>query len=148
MQVILLEKIHGLGNLGEQVNVKPGYARNFLIPANKAVFSTKANLETVEKRRAELEAKAEKTLQDAKDRAEKLASVKVTLAGHASDEGKLYGSIGVREIAIAITEAGVKVERHEVRLSEGPLRSVGEHTITIGLHSDVVVDMNVTVVAE
>jgi large subunit ribosomal protein L9 len=148
MEVILLEKIHGLGNLGERVNVKPGFARNFLIPSNKAVFSTKENVAAVEARRAELEAKAEKTLHDAKERAQKLTMLQVSIPAHSSDEGKLYGSVGVRELSIAITAAGVNVERHEIRLGEGPIRSIGEHTITVALHSDVIVDMTVNVIPE
>lgn len=148
MEVILLEKIRGLGALGERVKVKPGYARNFLIPFNKAVFSTEKNREAVESRRAELEAKSEKAFQDAKDRAQKLSALQVSVPAHASDEGKLYGSVGVREISMAITEAGVNVERHEIRLGEGPIRSIGEHTVSIALHSDVVIEMNVNVVPE
>lgn len=148
MQVILLEKIRGVGNLGEAVEVKPGYARNFLIPKNKAVFSTTENLKLVEQRRAELEAKADQALVDAKTRAEKLAGLKVTIAAHSSDEGKLFGSVGVREISIAITEAGVSVTKQEIRLGEGPIRTIGEHVVAIGLHSDVVVDFTVTIVAE
>jgi large subunit ribosomal protein L9 len=148
MEVILLEKIRGLGNLGERVQVKPGFARNFLIPSNKAVFSTEANVKAVETRRAELEANAEKTLQGAKDRAQKLTSLQISVPAHASDEGKLYGSVGVRELSIAITDAGVNVARQEIRLGDGPIRSIGEHTITVALHSDVIVDVTVNVVPE
>ena len=148
MEVILLEKIRGLGSLGERVNVKPGYARNFLIPANKAVFSNATNIQAVEARRAELEQKAEKSLQDAKDRAQKLSTLAVTVPAHASDEGKLYGSVGVRELSIAMTDAGVAVARHEIRLGDGPIRSVGSHVVTVALHGDVVVEVNVNVVPE
>jgi len=148
MEVILLEKIRGVGSLGDRVNVKPGFARNFLIPKNKAVFSTKENLQVVEARRAELEAKAIKAFDDAKVRVKKLETLKVSIPAHASDEGKLYGSVGVREISMAITAAGVEVERQEIRLPEGPIRSIGDHTVNIALHGDVSVDFTVTVVPE
>jgi len=145
MQVILLEKIRKLGTLGESVNVKPGFARNFLIPTGKAVFATEANLEMVEAKRAEFEKAEAAALKEAQQRAEKLQALQIVMKVQTSDEGKLYGSIGVREIANAITEAGMEVEKSEVRLPEGPIHYVGKYEITLQLHSDVSALVNVTV---
>ncbi|AIW15201.1 50S ribosomal protein L9 [Vibrio europaeus] len=148
MQVILLDKIGKLGALGETVNVKSGYARNFLIPQGKAVMATKANVEMFEARRAELEAKAAEQLAAAEARAEKINALEaVVLASKAGDEGKLFGSIGTRDIADAITAAGVEVVKSEVRLPEGALRNIGEFEISVQLHSEVFASVNLQVVA-
>ena len=148
MQVILLDKIGKLGALGETVNVKSGYARNFLIPQGKAVMATKANVEMFEARRAELEAKAAEQLTAAEARAEKINALEaVVLASKAGDEGKLFGSIGTRDIADAITAAGVEVVKSEVRLPEGALRNTGEFEISVQLHSEVFATVNLQVVA-
>ncbi|MBD1574446.1 50S ribosomal protein L9 [Vibrio sp. S17_S38] len=149
MQVILLDKIGNLGNLGDQANVKSGYARNFLIPQGKAVMATKANVEVFETRRAELEAKVAEQLAACHARAEQINALEaVVLASKAGDEGKLFGSIGTRDIADAITAAGVKVAKSEVRLPEGALRNIGEFDISIQLHSEVFANVKLQVVAE
>ena len=148
MQVILLETIKNLGDLGSVVDVRPGYGRNFLIPQGKALPATKNNLAEVEERRAELEKQAAELLSAAEARAEKLAEATITVGAKSGDEGKLFGSIGVRDIADAITATGTDVEKSEVRLPEGPLRVVGEYEIELQLHSDVTVHINLAVVAE
>lgn len=149
MQIILLDKVVHLGNVGDQVNVKSGYARNFLIPQGKAVMATKSNIEYFEARRAELEAKAAATLAAAQARAEKLTALAtVTIASKAGDEGRLFGSIGPRDVAEAVTAAGVEVAKSEVRLSTGPLRTLGEHEVRFQLHGEVFATLNVVVVAE
>ena len=149
MQVILLDKIANLGSLGDQVNVKAGYARNFLIPQGKVVMATKANVEMFETRRAELEAKVAEQLAACQARADKLSALEaVVIASKAGDEGKLFGSIGTRDIADAITAAGVTVVKSEVRLPEGALRNTGEFAVSIQLHSEVFATVNLNVVAE
>lgn len=149
MEVILLEKVRNLGNLGEQINVKSGYGRNFLIPQGKAVMATKENVAKFEERRAELEAKAAELLAAAESRAAKLAELgAVTIAANAGDEGKLFGSIGAGDIADAISAAGVEVAKSEVKLPEGSIRNTGEFELMIQLHTDVSQNVNVTVVAE
>lgn len=138
MQVILLDKIGNLGSLGDTVNVKSGYARNFLIPQGKAVMATKANVAMFESRRAELEAKVAEQLAAAQTRADQVNALEaVVIASKAGDEGKLFGSIGTRDIADAITAAGVKVSKSEVRLPEGALRNVGAYEVSVQLHSEV-----------
>jgi large subunit ribosomal protein L9 len=148
MDVILLERVRNLGNLGDEVSVKNGYGRNFLIPQGKAVRATAANREVFESRRAELEAQAAGQLKAAEDRAAGLAELAVTIAARASDEGKLFGSVGSREIADAITEAGQEVSKDEVLLPVGPLRSIGEFTVDLQLHSDVTASVTVNVIPE
>ncbi|WP_054673980.1 50S ribosomal protein L9 [Parasalinivibrio latis] len=149
MQVILLDKIANLGGLGDQVAVKSGYARNFLIPQGKAVMATKANVEFFEARRAELEAKVAEALEAAKVRANAVEALEgVEIASKAGDEGKLFGSIGTRDIADAITAAGVEVKKSEVRLPEGALRTTGEFEVSIQLHSEVFATAKIVVVAE
>ncbi|ROS01657.1 large subunit ribosomal protein L9 [Sinobacterium caligoides] len=148
MQVILLEKVGKLGSLGDQVNVKAGFGRNFLFPQGKAVPATAANVESFEARRAELEAAATEKLSGAESRAEKIGATAVTIEANAGDEGKLFGSIGARDIAEAITAAGAKVSKSEVRLPNGPIREIGEFEINIQVHSDVQAAVTVTVVAE
>ncbi|KAB0460896.1 MULTISPECIES: 50S ribosomal protein L9 [Vibrio] len=148
MQVILLDKIGNLGGLGDQVNVKSGYARNFLIPQGKAVMATKDNVAMFETRRAELEAKVAEQLAAAQARAEKVNTLEgVTIASKAGDEGKLFGSIGTRDIADAITAAGVAVAKSEVRLPEGALRNTGEFEVSIQLQSEVFATAKITIVA-
>lgn len=148
MEVILLEKVANLGSLGDKVKVKSGYGRNFLLPYGKAAPATEANLKAFEERRAELEKVAADKLSAAQTRAETLEGVSFTVTSKAGDEGKLFGSIGVRDIADVITAAGMEVEKSEVRLPEGPLRATGEYEIELHLHSDVEVIVKLAVVAE
>jgi large subunit ribosomal protein L9 len=147
MQVILLEKIRNLGALGDKVKVKPGYGRNYLIPQNKAVFATEKNIAAFESRRAELEKKAEQEFAKAKGRAEKLQDFTVVIKSQASDEGKLYGSVGVNEIKEALVAQGVEISRREIMLPEGVFHSVGTYTVDLQLHSDLVVSIQIEVVA-
>lgn len=148
MQVILLEKVGRLGNLGDQVNVKPGYGRNFLIPYGKAVAATKNSVAEFEQRRADLEAAAAAKRAEAEARAARLAELEVTIAANAGDEGKLFGSIGTRDIADAISAAGVEVNKSEVRLPNGVIREIGEYEVDIQLHSDVTQAIKLKVIAE
>lgn len=148
MQVILLERIANLGTLGEVVKVKAGFGRNFLIPYGKAKPATPENIAEVEKRRAELEAQFAAQLAAAQVRAEKLNGLAVTVAAKAGDEGKLFGSIGTRDIADAITAAGVEVNKSEVLLPNGPLRNCGEYEIAVRVHGDVEGVIKLAVVAE
>ncbi|MDF2867633.1 MAG: rplI [Gammaproteobacteria bacterium] len=148
MQVILLEKIKNFGSLGEEVSVKPGFARNYLYPQGKAIPATKVNIEKFEARRAELEKAANEKLQAAKIKAEKLASLAVIIAAKAGDEGRLFGSIGIRDLAEAITKAGVEVNKNEVELADGAIRQLGDYEINIQLHGDVTVVVKVNVIAE
>lgn len=149
MQVILLEKVRHLGDLGSVVNVRAGYGRNFLIPQGKALPATKDNLADVEVRRAELEKQAAEQLAAAQARAEQLADAKVIIPANAGDEGKLFGSIGTRDIADAVTAGtGIAVEKAEVKLPNGVLRQTGEFDIDLQLHSEVIVTIKVAVVPE
>ena len=149
MEVILLDKIAKLGGLGDKVSVKSGYARNYLLPQGKAVFASEANVEHFEARRAELEAKLAEVLTVAEARAAKVVELsEVTIASKAGDEGKLFGSIGTRDIADAITEAGVEVVKAEVRLPLGAIRETGEFEIAIHLHNDVDTSIKVIVIAQ
>ena len=148
MQLILLQKVTNLGNLGDKVNVKPGYGRNFLVPQGKAVPATAANLAEFEAKRAEYEAKAKAGLEDAQARQAKLEGASVTLKANASTEGKLYGSVGPRDIAEAFTAAGLPLEKSEVILGEGPLRNVGEHEVLTHFAADVETLVKVIVEAE
>jgi large subunit ribosomal protein L9 len=147
MQVILLEKVRNLGNLGDCVEVKPGYGRNFLIPQNKAVFATKANQQAFEARRAELEKNAQVSLAKAQERAAKFNDVTITIAAQSSDEGKLYGSVGVAEILDALKAKGFEVAKREVQMPAGPIYSIGEYEIDLILHSDVVAKLQLAVVS-
>ncbi|MCM2678481.1 50S ribosomal protein L9 [Echinimonas agarilytica] len=149
MQVILLDKIANLGGLGDEVTVKSGYARNYLLPLGKAVVANKDNVALFESRRAELEAKLADELAASEAHGAKLSELEtVVISSKAGDEGKLFGSIGTRDIADAITAAGVKVAKSEVRLPLGTLRNVGEYAIDIQLHSDVTIAVNVSIIAE
>lgn len=145
MEVILLEKIRNLGNLGAKVNVKAGYGRNFLIPQKKAVFATDKNLEMFEERRAELEKKAQQLLSQAEQRSAKLSDVTLELNVQASEEGKLYGSIGPVELEHAFQEKELDVTKREIVLPEGPLHHIGEYVIEVHLHTDVVANVHVHV---
>lgn len=148
MEVILLEKVRNLGNLGDKVKVRSGYGRNFLIPNGKAVMATSDNLAKFEARRAELEKAASESLGVAQARAEKLAALAdVTIAANAGEEGKLFGSVGTADIAEAITKAGVEVSKAEVKMPQGALRHTGEYSIDVAFHSDVVQAITVKVVA-
>ena len=148
MEIILLEKVANLGGLGDKVNVKPGYGRNFLIPQGKAVIASAEKIQHFEQRRAELEKKAADELAAAQKRSETIAALNVAIAHKASDEGRLYGSIGTKDIAEAVTAAGVAVEKQEVRLPNGPIRHLGDYEIGIQLHSDVMATLTLKVVAE
>ena len=148
MNIILLERVSNLGGLGEEVAVKNGYARNFLIPTGKAVHATPDNRAVFEARRAELEKAANAKLTDANERAAALADRRVTIVARASEEGKLYGSVGTADIAQALSEAVLPVTKSEVRMPEGVIRSVGEHEVGIHLHADVTQTVLVEVVAE
>lgn len=149
MDVILLEKVRNLGNLGDKVKVKAGYGRNFLIPGGKAVMATKENLDKFEARRAELEAKAAEELATAKARAAKLAELaEVSIAMRAGDEGKLFGSVTAHDIVDAVAAAGIELEKREVLMPEGPIRMTGAHEVEVALHSDVVQSIMVNVIPE
>ena len=148
MEVILLQKVANLGNIGDRVKVRSGYGRNFLLPEGKATLATADNVARFEARRSELERLAREHLTSAQDRAEALKEFKLTIHAKAGTEGKLFGSIGTADIAEARTREGFKVERSEVRLPAGPLRMVGEHIVSVHLHADVDVPLHVTIVAE
>ena len=148
MEVILLDKVGKLGAIGDKVTVKSGYGRNYLLPQGKAVAATAKNIADFEARRAELEAAAAGKIADATARAEKLAALEVTIAANAGDEGRLFGSIGTRDIAEAITAAGVAVAKSEVRLPQGVLREIGHYEIDVQLHSEVIQAVKLAVVPE
>ncbi|MBK8067038.1 MAG: 50S ribosomal protein L9 [Rhodanobacteraceae bacterium] len=148
MDVILLQKVKNLGNLGDRVKVKPGYSRNFLIPYGKAVPATAANVADFDKRRAEFEARANETLAAAEARKARLEGASVTIKANASTEGKLYGSVGPRDIAEAFTAAGLPLEKSEVIMGEGPIRRVGESEVEVHLHADVHTTVKVVVAPE
>ncbi|MDT9587283.1 MAG: 50S ribosomal protein L9 [Candidatus Arsenophonus melophagi] len=149
MEIILLDKVANLGNLGDKVDVKSGYARNYLVPKHKAAFATKKNIEAFEACRAKLEAKLADALCVAAAKAEKINSLEtVTITSKAGHEGKLFGSIGARDIARAVTAAGVEVMKSEVRLPSGVLRTVGEHEVYFHVHSDIFAKLHISIVAE
>ncbi len=149
MEVILLDKVTNLGSLGDKVNVKSGYARNYLVPQGKAVLATKKNVEFFEARRAELEAKLAETLAAAEQKANQINALgTVTIVSKAGEEGKLFGSVGTRDIADAITAAGVEVAKSEVRLPEGVLRTLGEFEISLQVHGEVFAKVIVNIIAE
>jgi large subunit ribosomal protein L9 len=148
MDIILLDKVGRLGAIGDKVTVKSGYARNYLLPQGKAVAATAKNVADFEERRAGLEATAAAKIAEATARAEKLAELTVTIAANAGDEGRLFGSIGTRDIADAITAAGVSVAKSEVRLPQGVLRETGAYEIDVQLHAEVVQAVKLNVIAE
>lgn len=148
MELILLEKVANLGDLGDKVKVKPGYGRNYLVPNGKAVRATAKNLADFETRRAELEKLALQKLSTAAERCAALEGFEITLTANAGDEGKLYGSIGPREIADAVTAKGIHLEKAEVIMGEGPIRYTGEHNVLVHLHADVETEIKVFVNAE
>jgi len=148
MQLILLQKVTNLGGLGDQVDVKPGYGRNYLIPTGKAVPANAANIATFEAKRAEYEAKANATLAAAETRKAALEGASVTIHANASTEGKLFGSVGTRDVAEAFTKAGHKLEKSEVIMGEGAIRRTGEFDVVVHLHADVEVKVKVIVAPE
>jgi large subunit ribosomal protein L9 len=148
MEVILLEKIDRLGGLGDQVNVKSGFARNYLLPSGKAKVASAENVAEIEARRVELEKQAAEALTAAEARAEKISTMDVSITAKSGTEGKLFGSVGNSDIADAVTAAGVELEKREVRLPDGPLRLAGEYEIVLHLHTDVDATLKVNVIGE
>jgi len=148
MDIILLQKVANLGQIGDRVKVKSGYARNFLVPTGKATMATAANIAKFEAQRAQLEAKAHEELAAAQARASKFENFKLELKAKSGTEGKLFGSIGTTDIAEAAAKAGYPVSRSEVRMPNGPIRTTGEHTVLLHLHTDIDVTLPVTIVAE
>jgi large subunit ribosomal protein L9 len=148
VNVILLQKVANLGNIGDRVKVRSGFGRNFLLPQGKATLATPENVARFEARRAELERLAGEDLTSASERAEAMKDFKLTIAAKAGTEGKLFGSIGTADIAEACSKAGFKIERSEVRLAGGPLRTLGEHLVSLHLHADVDVPLAVSIVPE
>jgi len=148
MKVILLQKVANLGSLGDQVSVKPGFGRNYLIPYGKAVPATEDNIAAFEAKRAEYEAKADAVLAAAQARLAGLEGAEVTITANASTEGKLFGSVGARDIAEAFTAAGHKLEKSEVIMGEGAIRRTGEFEVTVHLHADVETKVKVIVAPE
>jgi len=148
MEVILLQKVANLGNIGDRVKVRSGFGRNFLLPQGKATLATAENVKRFEARRAELEFAAREQLSSAGERAVAMKDFKLVIPAKAGTEGKLFGSIGTSDIAEAVTRAGFKLQRSEVRLPNGSLRTLGEHSITLHLHADIDVPIAVTIVAE
>ncbi len=143
-----MEKVDNLGDLGEKVSVKPGFARNYLVPSGKAKFATATNVAEFEARRAELEKLAAEAKAEAEERKAKAEGLKIVIVGKAGTEGKLFGSIGPREVADAITAAGLEVEKKEIRMPEGPIRMVGMYDVVLHLHADIDVELSITVDAE
>jgi large subunit ribosomal protein L9 len=148
MEIILLEKVANLGVLGDRVKVKPGYARNFLIPKGKALTANAANIARFQARRAELEQVAAETLAKAKARAEQLVELIVTLSVKTGSEGRLFGSVGAADIAAAVSAAGIELQKHEVRLPSGSIRQIGEYDVGLHLHNEVKTQIRVNVIAE
>jgi large subunit ribosomal protein L9 len=148
MELILLQKVKNLGNLGDKVNVKPGYGRNFLVPQGKATAATADNIAEFEKRRAEYEAKANQLLSGAEARRAQFEGASVTIKANASPEGKLFGSVGPRDIADAFTAAGTALDKSEVVMGEGPLRHIGEFDVNLHLHADVNTTVKVIITGE
>jgi large subunit ribosomal protein L9 len=148
MEIILLQKVANLGKIGDRVKVKSGYGRNFLLPQGKATLATADNIAKFEARRAEFEKAAREELTAAQGRAAKLQNLKLSITAKAGGEGKLFGSVGTSDVAEALKKAGHAVERAEVRLPQGPIRQAGEHTIQVHLHTDVTVDVPLTIIPE
>ena len=148
MEVILLEKIANLGNLGDKVIIKSGYGRNYLVPQGKAVPATATKIAEFEARRAELEKAAAEKLNAAQKLGNELNKVQIVITQKAGDEGRLFGSVGTHNIAEAITVAGIAIEKHQIRLPNGAIRHIGEYPIDINLHSDVIVTLTIKIAAE
>jgi len=148
MEVILLQKVANLGTIGDRVKVRSGYGRNYLLPEGKATLATPDNVKKFEARRSELERIANEQLSSAEERAGALKEFKLTISAKAGTEGKLFGSIGTADIAEAATNAGLKIARSEVRLPNGPLRAVGEHSVAVHLHTDVTVPLAILILPE
>jgi large subunit ribosomal protein L9 len=148
MEIILLEKIYRLGDLGDQVKVKAGYGRNYLIPSGKAVPATPENVEKLEAKRAELEKIQAEVLDRARARAEKLNTIAITIVRKTAGEDKLFGSVGTTDIAEAVTQAGAELAKHEIHLPGGPLRATGEYNVHVQLHADVEATIKLTIVTE
>ncbi len=148
MNVILLDKVENLGDIGDLVTVKPGYGRNYLLPQGKAALATKEKIAEVEARRAELEKAAADELAAAKDRAKLVEGMELVIPANAGEEGKLFGSVGPIDVCEAFSKVGVEIERAEVRMPDGPLHELGDFVIGLHLHADVNVDINLKVVAE
>jgi large subunit ribosomal protein L9 len=148
MEVILLQKVANLGNIGDRVKVKSGFGRNYLLPEGKATLATVDNVARFEARRTELERTAREHLSSAEERAAAMKDFKLVISAKAGTEGKLFGSIGTSDIAEACSKTGFKVQRSEVRLPNGPLRTVGDHSVTLHLHADIDVPLAVSIVAE
>jgi large subunit ribosomal protein L9 len=148
MEVILLEKIRNLGGIGDKVRVKAGYARNFLFPQNKAIFASTENLAKLESMRAELEKAAHEALAKAEERARALNNLELEVPVKASEEGKLFGSVGIREIVLAIKKRGIEVSKSEVSLPQGAIHQIGEYDIVLQLHTDVTATIKIKVVAD
>jgi len=148
MEVILLSKVENLGDIGELVNVRPGYGRNFLIPQGKATIANEANRALFEARRAELEKAAAEALAAARTRAEALNGLKISISSKAGDEGKLFGSVGTVDIAEAVSATGIELHKHEGRLSEGSIRELGEYEIELHLHPEVNATITLEISAE
>lgn len=148
MDIILLQKVANLGNIGDRVKVKSGFGRNYLLPAGKATLATPDNIARFEARRTELERLAREHLSSAEERATAMKEFKLVIAAKAGTEGKLFGSIGTSDIAEACQKAGFKVQRSEVRLPNGPLRALGDHSVALHLHADIDVPLAVSIVTE
>jgi len=148
MEIILLQKVQNLGNIGDRVKVKSGYGRNYLLPKGRATLATPDNIAKFESRRAELEKVARQELETAQGRAKGFEGFTLTLTAKAGGEGKLFGSVGTTDIAEGVKKSGRKIERSEVRMPNGPIRLAGEHTVQLHLHSDVTVDLPVVIVGE
>jgi large subunit ribosomal protein L9 len=148
MEVILLEKIANLGNLGDKVTIKSGYGRNYLVPQGKAVAATAKKIAEFEARRAELEKAAAEKLSAAQKLGNELSKLQIVITHKAGDEGRLFGSVGTHNIAEAITEAGIAIEKQQIRLPHGAIRHIGDYPIDINLHSDVVVTLTIKIAAE
>ena len=148
MNVILLEPLSNLGDLGDEVSVKAGFARNFLLPQGKAVRATDENREVFEGRRVDLERAANERLGTAEQRGGKLEGIELTIVVKAGEEGKLYGSVGTQDIATALAEQGADIQKSEIRLPEGVIRAIGEYVVDVQLHSDITVQVPLSVVAE
>jgi large subunit ribosomal protein L9 len=148
MDVILLQKVANLGSVGDRVKVRSGYGRNYLLPEGKATLATPDNVARFEARRSELERLAHEHLSSAEERAAALKEFKLTIRAKAGTEGKLFGSVGTADIAEAATQSGLKIARSEVRLPNGPLRTVGDHSVAVHLHTDVTVPLAITIIPE